>query len=47
MHTHPLLPKLIKRFRYYKGLGERAMAQLPDEAPFWLYNEESSSEQPK
>ncbi len=43
MHTHPLLPELIKRFRYYKGLGERAMAQLPDEALFWQYNEESNS----
>ncbi len=43
MHTHPLLPELIKRFRYYKELGERAMAQLPDEALFWQYNEESNS----
>ena len=43
MHTHPLLPELIKRFRYYKELGERAMNQLPDEALFWQYNEESNS----
>ncbi len=41
--SHSLLPDLIKRFTYYKGLGERAMAQLPDEGLFWQYNEESNS----
>ncbi|SFH25667.1 DUF1572 family protein [Pedobacter insulae] len=37
------LTSVIKQFEYYKLLGEKAMAQLPDEAFFWQYNEESNS----
>jgi len=34
---------IIKEFNYYRGLGEKAMAQVPDEALFWQANEESNS----
>jgi hypothetical protein len=37
------LTSAIKQFEYYKMLGEKAMAQLPDEALFWQYNAESNS----
>lgn len=37
------LESVIKQFEYYKTLGERAMAQLPDEQLFWQYNEDSNS----
>ncbi|KAA0992435.1 DUF1572 family protein [Dyadobacter aurulentus] len=37
------LSSVIKQFEYYKLLGEKAMAQLSDEALFWQYNEESNS----
>lgn len=37
------LESVIRQFNYYKGLGEKAMAQLPDEKLFWQYNEESNS----
>ncbi|RZM29244.1 MAG: DUF1572 domain-containing protein [Pedobacter sp.] len=37
------LTSVIKQFEYYKILGEKAMAQLPDEALFWQYNTESNS----
>jgi hypothetical protein len=32
----------IKRFLYYKELGDKSFAQL-DEQLFWQYNEESNS----
>jgi len=32
-----------KQFEYYKLLGEKTMAQLPDTALFWQYNEASNS----
>ena len=32
-----------KEFTYYKTLGEKAMAQVPDDKLFWQYNEESNS----
>lgn len=32
-----------KQFEYYKMLGTKTMAQLPDEALFWQYNEDSNS----
>jgi hypothetical protein len=32
-----------KQFDYYKLLGEKTMAQLPDDALFWQYNETSNS----
>ncbi|MPR37280.1 DUF1572 family protein [Salmonirosea aquatica] len=37
------LASSIKQFEYYKMLGEKAMAHLPDEALFWQYNAESNS----
>lgn len=37
------LTGVIKQFEYYRILGEKAMAQLPDEALFWQYNPESNS----
>ncbi|WP_141110210.1 DUF1572 family protein [Dyadobacter psychrophilus] len=37
------LASAIKQFEYYKMLGEKAIAQLPDEALFWQYNAESNS----
>jgi len=32
-----------KQFEYYKMLGNKTIAQLPDEALFWQYNEDSNS----
>ena len=34
------LESSIKQFEYYKLLGEKAIAQLPDNKLFWQYNEE-------
>lgn len=33
----------IKRFEYYKNLGDKSFAQLSDEQIFWQFNEESNS----
>lgn len=33
----------IRLFHYYKGLGEKAMAQVSDESLFHQYNEDSNS----
>jgi hypothetical protein len=33
----------IKQFEYYKMLGEKALAQIPDEQLNWQYNEASNS----
>lgn len=33
----------IKRFEYYKALGDKTFSQLADEQIFWQYNEESNS----
>lgn len=33
----------IKRFQYYKELGDKTFAQLTDEQIFWQYNDESNS----
>ena len=33
----------IKRFGYYKSLGDKTFAQLSEEQFFWQYNEESNS----
>lgn len=33
----------IKRFEYYKELGDKTFAQLSEEHFFWKYNEESNS----
>ena len=32
-----------RQFKYYKTIGERAMAQIDDEQFFWQYNPESNS----
>jgi len=34
---------LIKRFLYYKELGDKTFVQLSEEEIFWQYNEESNS----
>lgn len=33
----------IKRFQYYKELGDKSLAQLSEEQIFWQYNSESNS----
>jgi hypothetical protein len=33
----------VKRFEYYKSLGDKAFGQLTDEHMFWQYNDESNS----
>lgn len=37
------LDSVRKQFEYYKMLGEKTFAQVPDEALFWQYNPESNS----
>lgn len=37
------LQSVIKQFEYYKMLGEKTFAQVPEEKLFWQYNEESNS----
>jgi hypothetical protein len=37
------LESVIKQFEYYRSLGEKTMAQLPDEALFRQFNPESNS----
>jgi len=37
------LTSVKKEFLRYKSLGDKAMAQVPDEALHWQYNEESNS----
>src|SRR5690554_8114392 len=37
------LNSVVKQFKYYKMLGEKAMEQLQDEQLFRQYNEESNS----
>jgi hypothetical protein len=41
--TADYLTSVRKQFEYYKQLGEKTFAQLPDEALFWQYNAESNS----
>ena len=41
--SESFLPSVVKEFVRYKELGEKAMAQLPDDKLFWQYNEESNS----
>ena len=33
----------IKRFQYYKMLGDKSFEQLSDEQIFWQFNQESNS----
>ncbi len=37
------LDSVKKQFEYYKSLGDKTFEQLPDNALFWQYNEESNS----
>lgn len=37
------LNSVVKQFKYYKMLGEKAMEQLQEDQLFWQYNEESNS----
>jgi hypothetical protein len=37
------LTSITRQFLYYKSLGEKSMAQVPDEKLFWQFNEESNS----
>lgn len=37
------LESVIKQFEYYKLLGEKTFAQIPDEKLFWQYNEDNNS----
>lgn len=37
------LESVKKQFEYYKMLGDKTIAQLPDEKLFWQYNNESNS----
>lgn len=42
MNTH-YLESVTKQFEYYKLLGEKTFAQVPNEKLFWQYNEDSNS----
>jgi hypothetical protein len=42
-HYESYLESVIKQFEYYKMLGEKTFAQIPDEKLFWQYNEDSNS----
>jgi len=37
------LESVIKQFEYYKMLGDKTFAQIPEEKLFWQYNEDSNS----
>ncbi len=37
------LESVIKQFEYYKMLGDKTFAQIPDDKVFWQYNEDSNS----
>jgi hypothetical protein len=37
------LTSVVKQFEYYKLLGEKTFAQVPDEKLFWQFNAESNS----
>lgn len=37
------LESVIKQFEYYKMLGEKTFAQMPEDKLFWQYNEDSNS----
>jgi len=41
--TNDYLSSVKKQFLYYKILGEKAMAQIPEEKLSWQYNPESNS----
>lgn len=37
------LESAIKQFEYYKSLGEKTFAQVPEQKLFWQFNEQSNS----
>lgn len=37
------LESAIKQFEYYKMLGDKTFAQIPDEKLFWKFNDESNN----
>ena len=37
------LPSIKKQFDYYKMLGDKTFAQVPEEKLFWQFNEDSNS----
>ena len=37
------LESVMKQFEYYKMLGEKTFAQIPDEKLFWQFNENSNN----
>ncbi|MBI5471372.1 MAG: DUF1572 family protein [Ignavibacteriae bacterium] len=41
--TNDYLDSVKKQFEYYKMLGEKTFAQMPDDKLFWQYNQESNS----
>ncbi|HLK96124.1 MAG TPA: DUF1572 domain-containing protein, partial [Hymenobacter sp.] len=41
--TEDFISSARKQFEYYKMLGDKTFAQLPEEALFWQYNPESNS----
>ncbi|OJU72577.1 MAG: hypothetical protein BGO09_08705 [Bacteroidetes bacterium 47-18] len=43
MNMESYLNSVVKQFKYYKMLGEKAMEQLQEDQLFWQYNEESNS----
>ena len=43
MIENDYLDSIKKQFEYYKILGEKTMAQLPEEKLHWQFNEESNS----
>lgn len=43
MNATEYLEGIQKQFKYYQSLGEKTIAQLPDEQLFWQYNDDSNS----
>lgn len=43
MNNSDYIDSAIKQFQYYKVLGEKAMAQIPDDKLNWQYNPETNS----
>lgn len=41
--TDDYVESVKRQFEYYKMLGEKTFAQLPDSKLFWQYNEDSNS----
>ncbi|WP_103865653.1 DUF1572 family protein [Aquimarina sp. I32.4] len=43
MDSIEYLEGIKKQFEYYKSLGEKTMAQIPDEKVFWQYNDDCNN----